>query len=117
MRLRDRLDLILQADADLKITPGTISRDLGHTTPYIHMILNGKIQRPGDEFFDYFKVRFNVNPQWLHTGEGEMFLEGGRQNNTRQAVLFSKILMLEPQYRDAIILLIDGMIAGKEPKT
>ncbi len=113
MKLQERLDRILHDFSDIKLTPGMISRDLNFSKSYINNIRNGTNQNPSDSFYDYFKIRFNVNPQWLRTGEGERYLAGGKQNNTRQAVLFAKILQLEPQYRDAVLLLIDGILAGK----
>ena len=100
MELRDRLCMVLKDFSELNLTLGMISNDLN--------------QKPDEPFYDYFRIRFNVNPFWLHNGKGEMYLEGGKQNNTKQAVLFSKILKLQPKHREAILLIVDSILASRE---
>ncbi len=114
MELRDRLCMVLKDFSELNLTLGMISNDLNHSSAYLNGICNGSNQKPDEPFYDYFRIRFNVNPFWLHNGKGEMYLEGGKQNNTKQAVLFSKILKLQPKHREAILLIVDSILASRE---
>lgn len=114
MELSDRLSRILAEYSNTNLKPGFISQELNNSKSYINNIRNGTNKNPSDAFYDYFKIRCNINPTWLRTGKGDMYLEGGKQNNTKQAVLFSKILKLQPKHREAILLIVDSILASRE---
>lgn len=43
---------------------------------YLHAIKNGKSKNPKTEFIKILVEKLGINPSWLLTGEGEMFLPG-----------------------------------------
>ena len=95
-------------------TPGKLSRDLGKERSYISQILKGKIKTPRPAFFEYLQSRYNVNPAWMKTGEGDPFLEGGKQNNIPAASLVNLINRLLPDRRSAAIVVLRSMAKADE---
>lgn len=51
--------------AELRLTKGSISD-----------ILYGRVKQVSGPVLELLKIKFDVNPAWLLTGEGEMFLPG-----------------------------------------
>ncbi|GHV00415.1 hypothetical protein FACS189483_10480 [Spirochaetia bacterium] len=54
---------------------------------------------------------FSVNPQWLRTGEGEMFVQKGDTKLKKLLALFTN---LQPQYQDFIFNAIDQFLKMQE---
>lgn len=54
---------------------------------------------------------FNVNPQWLRTGEGEMFAQ---KDDTKLKKLLALFTNLEPQYQDFIFNAMDYFLKMQE---
>ena len=109
--LPQRLTFLMEA---VDSTPGKLSRDLGKERSYISQILKEKIKTPRPEFFEYLQSRYNVNPIWMKTGEGEPFLEGGRQNNIPAASLVNLINHLSPDRRSAAIVVLRALAKADE---
>ncbi len=104
--LQQRLACLL---GELDISAGKLSRDMNHSPSYVASILNGHNKTPGQDFFDYMEVCFNVNPQWLKNGSGEMFREGGKQNNFSTASLFKFLTSLPTEEQEAIKVIIRAL--------
>ncbi len=51
----------------------SIAKKTNVTSAYIWKILNNDSVRPRDLFIDSVCREFNVNEEWLRTGEGEMY--------------------------------------------
>ena len=77
----------------LKLSQGTMAIELGLKRPNLSKIENVEVGRnvPKDTVY-LLKDRFNVNPIWFETGEGEMFMpvkeasQNGQQNPQNAAV-------------------------------
>ncbi len=109
--LPQRLRFLMEA---VDTTPGKLSRDLGKERGYINQILKEKIKSPKPSFFEYMESRYNVNPVWLKTGEGDPFLEGGPQNNIPAASLVNLINRLSPDRRSAAIVVLRALAKADE---
>lgn len=59
--------------AELRLTKGSISD-----------ILYGRVKQVSGPVVELLKIKFNVNPDWLLTGEGDMFLPGKGQASPAQ---------------------------------
>jgi transcriptional regulator with XRE-family HTH domain len=57
----------------MHLTQGELAQAIGYTDGFISMVEACKT-RPGYDFFKNMIERFDVNPVYLLTGEGEMFL-------------------------------------------
>lgn len=88
--------------AELRITPSTMTQNLGRKYNYVSNILNGSNKNPGNEIYDYLQVRYNANPAWLKYGEGDMFLEGGKQDNYSNASLVKLLNTLSPDTKKSV---------------
>ena len=85
---------------DLGINQIDFARRIGFTQPYLSQILNGSKKGPSPRFFDVVRREFNVNPEWLKTGKGEIFFIPGAEDNTEDAEILAKYRLLsEPQQR------------------
>lgn len=66
----DRLKQIIKA---LNLTQQNVSDSIGISRPYVSQLISGKYELTKTIALA-LKAEFNVNPTWLLTGEGEMFL-------------------------------------------
>jgi transcriptional regulator with XRE-family HTH domain len=91
--------------ADMGINQMDFARKTGFGQPYISQIMNGTKSSPSPRFFDIVCREFNVNPEWLKTGRGNMYtLPGGEQSEN--AEIMAKLHSLpKPEQR-----LIEDMI-------
>lgn len=95
--IRSRLETILaELRKEYNISYIKLSRDMGKGQSYIGNILSGAIKEPSDDLYSYLQIRFNVNPEWLRTGKGDMFLEGGKVNHY-SAASYTQMLYSLPE--------------------
>lgn len=59
----------------LGITTAEIARIIDVEPRYIHELKSGKTKNPGAAFLQKL-IKLGINPSWLLTGEGDMFLPG-----------------------------------------
>ncbi len=107
--MKERL-LVLFAELDEYIGSfRRLSQDMGKSPSYIGNILATANDRNvlTDEFVNYFQARFNVNPEWLYNGSGDMFLEGGKTNHAASATFVTKFYQLSDDAQSALINMID----------
>ena len=107
--LKDNLAAVLVALGEYDLSVRKMSQEIGKSTAYLSNILSGQNVNPADAFYEYFQVRFNVSPKYLRTGEGEMFLPGGKQNNYRMASLLAMLYALPEDERELIFGLIRAL--------
>jgi transcriptional regulator with XRE-family HTH domain len=50
--------------------------ELGLSPSALSEILNGKVKNISGSVLELLKIKFGINPTWLLTGEGDMFLQG-----------------------------------------
>ena len=60
-----------------------LSEEIGITKSAIYDIINGRVKKLSGTMIKLLRIQYNINPAWLQTGEGEMFL----QPDTDQIVL------------------------------
>lgn len=104
--IKDRLAVLLK---ELDVKPGALSRNIGHSPSYIASILNGRNKSPGQDFYDYMEVCYNVNPKWLKHGEGEMFREGGKEDNFSAAALIKFLYSLPEEEQKAVKVILRAL--------
>ena len=104
--LKDNLAAVLAELKQYNVSLRKMSQEIGMNAGFLGNILAGNNQNPSDAFYDYFQVRFNVSPEYLRTGEGEMFLPGGKQNNYRKASLLAMLYALPEDEQELVFSLI-----------
>lgn len=58
----------------LNMTQKDFSNAIGTTQQYISLIMNNK-REPSEKILLLIEEKFKVNPKWLRTGNGDMFIE------------------------------------------
>ena len=94
---------------DLGINQMDFARRIGFTQPYLSQILNGSKKSPSPRFFDVVRREFNVNPEWLKTGKGEIFFIEGAQE-TDDAEVFAKYRLLSQSQQNVIKDMIKALL-------
>ena len=111
---KQRLLLLLAELEEYNIPNTELSRNMGRSDAYIANILSGKSsRRPGNKFFEYLQARFNANPDWLRYGTGEMFLPGGKRNDTQSATFMMMLDALPSEQREAVTHLVEVLYKNK----
>lgn len=111
---KQRLLLLLAELEEYNIPNTELSRNMGHSSAYIANILTGNSSRnPGAKFYEYFQARFNCNPDWLRYGTGEMFLPGGKRNDTQSATFMMMLDTLPSEQREAVIHLVEVLYKNR----
>lgn len=67
-----------------KLSQEAFGEIMGVTRPAIVNIELGRVEQPSDLFINHLCNRFNVNENWLRTGEGEMFNDLSRNEQIAQ---------------------------------
>ena len=60
----------------LGLTNVEFAESLGLTKAAVSEIIHGRVKKPSGPLLELLKIKFNINPTWLLTGEGDMFLPG-----------------------------------------
>lgn len=107
--LKDNLAAVLAELKPYSVSLRKMSQEIGKNAGFLGNILAGNNQNPSDVFYDYFETRFNVSPEYLRTGRGEMFLPGGKQNNYRKASLLAMLYALPEDEQELVIGLIRAL--------
>lgn len=103
----ERLRLLLK---EIDISAAKLSRALGRTPTYVANILYDNNRSPNRAFYEYLEATYNVNPDWLKSGEGDMFLPGGKQYRLSAGIMVKRINSLPAEKREALMLILDDMV-------
>lgn len=60
----------------LNLRKNEFAAELGLTPAAVSDIMHGRVKKISGSVVELLKVKYKVNPAWLNTGEGEMFLQG-----------------------------------------
>ena len=106
--------------ADLGVNQIDFSQKTGFGQSYISQILKGSKTNPSPRFFDTVCREFNVNPEWLKTGKGDIYcLSDGISKNEDAKILTKYRLLPKSEQRiieDMINALLVKSISGKKKK-
>jgi len=78
---------------------------------YVSMVLNGEKTNPSGRFFDAVCREFNVNPEWMKNGKGEMFVKPDASASPFDAEILVKLRLLSPQEQKMIEKIIDAFLS------
>jgi transcriptional regulator with XRE-family HTH domain len=67
------IETLEQVIADKDKNKAELSKILGVRSQYLSDLKSGKSKNPGSDFTLALINRFNVNPKWIETREGEVF--------------------------------------------
>jgi len=111
--LPQRLEQIF---SDLGMNQIDFSRRTGFGQSYISQILNGSKTNPSSRFYDTVCREFNINPGWLKTGKGEIYvLPGGiSDGNNEDAQIIAKYRILPKTEQRIIEDIINALLIKPE---
>ena len=125
VKINERIKLIRQTE---KLTQAQFAERLGLTRNYIALIETGS-RIPSDRTIADICREFKVSETWLRTGEGEMFLDLGEDEELLQAMasiqvsdddvikdLLISYWHLDETEKAAVRKLIDGIIERRKEK-
>lgn len=115
--LKDRLRAVFQT---LNIKNADFSEATGFSTSYVFMLLNPKSNKPvtpSARFYRAAQREFNINPEWLEKGEGEMFCSEGNGLTSTQHQLIKKYYSLSEGSRELVEAVIDKFLIADNLKT
>ena len=100
--------------ADLGINQMDVSRKTGFTQPYISQILSGTKTNPSRRFYYSVSREFNVNPEWLITGNGDIYTAPGETMQSEIAETMAKYCMLPQSEQQIIDDMINALLVKNE---
>jgi len=106
--LTDRLDLLI---TNLGVKKMEFAARINFSQSYISMVFNGDKTNPSGRFYDAVCREFNVNPEWLIKGKGEMFEKPDESASQFDAEIVAKMRLLPRQEKKVIEEIIDAFIA------
>jgi len=87
---------------------------------YVSMVLNGDKTNPSVRFFEAVCREFNVNPEWLKSGKGDMFSIPGLPAYSIDTEIIAKIRLLPSDEQKIIEGIINAFLfkamTGQERK-
>ncbi|GHV81053.1 hypothetical protein AGMMS49944_28440 [Spirochaetia bacterium] len=105
--LAERLDFLL---SKLNIRQREFAERAGFTQSYLFMILKGSKKAPSARFFEAVAREFSVNPDWLRSGEGEVFAAPGLSLSTSDAELVARYKLLPPADKAIVDEIINALL-------
>jgi hypothetical protein len=90
-----------------------LSEEIGITKSAIYDIINGRVKKLSGTMIKLLRIQYNINPVWLQTGEGEMFLKpqalpGELGNLPPEIREITEILIRNPDWARANLSLLKG---------
>ena len=70
------------------------ARRINFTQSYVSMVLRGTKTSPSPRFLDAIRREFNVSPEWLRTGDGDIYTIPGQPLPTEDMELLAKFRLL-----------------------
>ena len=86
------------------------ARKTGFGQPYISQILSGAKKNPRPGFFAIVCREFNVNPEWLKSGKGEVYSMPGMVGENEDAEILAKYRLLPLSERRLIEDMINALL-------
>jgi len=105
--LADRLELVI---TNLGIKKMDFAEKIHFSQSYVSMVLNGDKTNPSVRFFDAVCREFNVNPEWLKSGKGEMFSIPGLPAYSIDTEIVAKLRLLPPEEQKMIEGIINAFL-------
>ena len=117
--LAGRLDFLI---SNLGIKQLDFARRIHFTQSYVSMVLSGVKTSPSQRFLDAICREFNINPEWLKNGKGDVYTIPGQSLPTEDVELLAKYRLLpsgEQRMVEEIInaFLLKSMAAEAGKKT
>lgn len=103
MSINERIKQLRQT---LNLSQAKFAKAISISNGYIAGIELGK-RNVNDRIIKLICITFNVNEQWLKTGEGDMFKKQPNQLSTLASSLFEE---LKPEYQEYILKQIDQLL-------
>lgn len=113
---------------NLGLTQAAFSKRINLSQNYVWMIEAGE-RIPGDRTISDICREFDVNEEWLRTGEGEMFRQLGREEEITdflaglirepdafQARLIAALAKLTPEQWELFETVFDSLVEAKKEK-
>ncbi|MDR3019790.1 MAG: helix-turn-helix domain-containing protein [Treponema sp.] len=89
--LADRLAFLI---ADLGIKQLDFARKIHFTQSYVSMVLSGVKTNPSARFLQSICREFSINPEWLKSGKGEIYVIPGMSLPQSDAEIMAKFRLL-----------------------
>jgi len=105
--LAERLSYLL---SDLNIKQLDFAQRINFTQSYVSMVLKGNKISPSDRFYDAICREFNVNPEWLKNGKGDIYTVPGLPYTSSDAELVAKFRLLPESEQRIIEEIIDAFL-------
>ncbi|GHV46970.1 hypothetical protein AGMMS49546_35970 [Spirochaetia bacterium] len=106
--LAARLEFLL---SNLGVKQLDFAQQIGFAQSYISMILNGSKTSPRPRFYEAVAREFNVNPQWLRDGTGDVYSIPGLDLPVPNAAeLFTKYCRLPPDEQAVVEKIINAFL-------
>jgi transcriptional regulator with XRE-family HTH domain len=106
--------------ADLGINQMDFAHRTGYGQPYISQIMSGSRSNPSPRFFDIICREYNVNPEWLKTGKGDVYSLPDGAEQSEDAEIMAKLHLLpkteQRLIEDMINALLYKSIAAEDKK-
>ena len=115
--LPGRLEFLL---ADLGMNRVDFCQKTGFGQSYISQIMNGSRSNPSIRFFDIVCREFNVSPEWLKSGKGEIYALPDGDREKKNAEIMAKFNLLPESEQRIIEDLVNALLmkaGNKEQKT
>jgi len=105
--LAGRLEYII---SNLGIKQMDFAKRIHFTQSYVSMVLTGVKTSPSVRFMDAICREFNVNPEWLTNGKGDVYLIPGQSLPTEDAELMAKFRLLPPGEQQIVEEIINSFL-------
>ena len=105
--LANRLDYLLTS---LNINQREFAERAGFTQSYISLILNGSKKTPSSRFYNAVAREFSVNPDWLRSGAGEIFVVPGLSLSPPDAEIVARYKLLPPEDQSIVDEIINALL-------
>jgi transcriptional regulator with XRE-family HTH domain len=105
--LAERLKFLL---SNSKIRQRDFAERVGFTQSYLSMILNGTKKNPSARFFEAVAHEFTVNPDWLRSGEGDVYAVPGLSLSSSDAEIVARYKLLPPAEQAIVDEIIKALL-------
>jgi len=115
--LAGRLDFLISS---LGIKQLDFAQRIHFTQSYVSMVLSGVKTSPSSRFLDAICREFNINPEWLASGKGDVYAIPGQSLPTEDAEMLAKYRLLPKSEQQIIEEVINAfllkMMTGEDSK-
>jgi transcriptional regulator with XRE-family HTH domain len=115
--LSERLQYLLP---NLNISQREFADKIGFSHSYISLILNGVKKTPSTRFFNAVGREFSVNPIWLRSGLGEIFILPGVSLAPLDTEIIARYKLLSSEDKTTVDKIINALLiktVNKEQKS